>query len=162
MNVLGMKVTLNIDETVVQAYESVSRGGLPYAVFCYDEHTIRVASLGDADYHWDDLMANFSPQDICWLLVNVEYRTMDGGRRSKLCLVRWVPDTLRRDGFRESVLLKQCGIYGEQTLRQIMPSVTTTIQANDFDAVTYDAMLVKASRFERESIDSSWMPNFLQ
>ena len=157
-----MDITISIDETVLQAYGEVSRGRLPYAVFCFDGHCIYLRSLGDAQFHWDELLANFSPEDICWVLLNLEYRTTDGGKRSKLCLVRWVPDMLRRDTFRESVLLKQCGVYGESTLREVMPMVTTTIQANDFDAITYDAMLLKASRFEREPIDHSWIPTFLQ
>ena len=155
-----MNIALNVEQAVLQAYDDVSSGAASYAIFRYDGESIVVGAVGALDYRWSDLMAEFSDNDICWALVNVKYRTVDGGHRCKLALVMWVPD-LRRDSVRETVMLKQCGVYGQQTLKKSMGMASCTIQANDAEDVTYASMLEKASRFERDAIDKSWDAPFL-
>jgi hypothetical protein len=52
---------------------------------------IHVAHTSSADATFDDFVAALSDTQACWGVVGVSYTLHDGGHRSKLVLVNWIP-----------------------------------------------------------------------
>jgi cofilin len=144
------------DEECMQRYEEMKSGSAWRAVvfrLTNDEFMIVVDQTIPASAPFSEFRASFPDQDIRWALVDFPYRTTSGGIRSKLTFITWVPDTLRRETFRESVRVKSTGVIMSGVLLRDMRAVVCKMQANDQDDLAPRTMLDKVSKFDRDTVD---------
>ena len=99
------------------------------------------------------LLANLPDQDPRWLVLNFPYMTTYGGRRNKVALVSWCPDTLTRQTMKESARIKMSAVTCFGTVKKAFKGADCSIQANDIEDLSWSAVLAKVSRFERDAVD---------
>jgi len=109
--------------------------------------------LNEKDCTYNSIIESLPDNDTRWLLINIKYRTMDGGERTKLTFVAWIPDSIRRVSLKESARVKTNGLFYSQCLKPLFPNVICFITANDFDDMKLDAIIQKASKYERERVN---------
>lgn len=76
-------------------------------------------------------------------------------QRSKLTLINWVPDAIDRGSAKENVKAKMLAIIRTKYLKQDMPGIICTIQANVLQDLDQEEVLERVSKFERDSVDTS-------
>ena len=87
--------------------------------------------------------------------MNLPYETEIGAKRLKSLFISWVPDALSRTSFRETVRQKSNGVYWAGLVKSQLESVDCLYQANAADDLQPPAFLARASRFERDQVDSA-------
>ena len=98
----------------------------------------------------------FDSQHIAWAAVNFPYKTLNGGLRNKLLFATWVPDTLRRDTFKETIRLKSSAVFfGESLKKAAVTDGAKHYQANHPSDLEVAAVLSKVAEFERDPVDPS-------
>lgn len=110
------------------------------------------ASTSLADSH-AALLALLPEQEPRWLVLNFPYRTTSGGRRNKIALVSWCPDTLTRPTMKESARIKMSAVTCFGSVKRACKGADCSIQANDLEDLSWSAVLAKVSRFERDAVD---------
>ena len=78
---------------------------------------------------------------------------MDGGSRSKLSFVTWVPDSMDLGSFKKTIKAKQLSVMYAGMLKKEMPAVVCFLQANDLDDVSANELLHRVSKFEKSPVD---------
>ena len=99
------------------------------------------------------MVAKLPADDYRWALVNVQFETTGGGKRSKMTLVTWVPDSIARGSARETVKAKSLGVMYTKLLKKEMDGVVCFIQANDYDDISEQEVLERVSKFERDPVN---------
>jgi hypothetical protein len=102
----------------------------------------------------DDFVKQFDPQQIAWALMLLPYRTTNGGIRNKLLFATWVPDTLSRATFKETIRLKSSAVFFSAGLKKAAARDGAKMyQANDPSDLKVHAVLDTVAKFERDPID---------
>ena len=75
--------------------------------------------------------------------------------------MRWCPDTLTRDNFKESARVKTSAVTFANIIRKEFTQVTFNYQANDHSDLTREALLSKLSKYERDTVDQECINEML-
>ena len=107
---------------------------------------IVVDTVGTKDEYptHEDLVAALPSDEPRWVAFNFSYETT-GGARSKTCLINWVPADASRVGKMQAALWMN-------NIKQALDGIQCIVQAGDVSECDYEAVLDRASRFEREEI----------
>merc|ERR1711964_1741 len=111
-----------------------------------DESEIVVDKLGEKGTKYEEFLKEFPDNEIRWAIVDVKYSTVDGGKRNKVAFITWVPDSLTRATFRETIRVKSNGVMFSSLLKKPCKGYTRVIQANDLDDLEERAVIEKVSR----------------
>jgi len=103
----------------------------------------------------NNLRSKLSDQHPMWAMYNFPYVVAGGGKRNKTAMIRWCPDTLTRDSFKESARVKMIAVTCGSAIKKQLKGSDCNIQANSLDEITFDEVLTQVSRHEREEIDSN-------
>lgn len=148
-----------VSDATWAAYATVTKGKAFAAVFALDadESEIIVKATVEASPsggQWPALRQNFGPQEVVWAAISFPYTTSSGGQRSKFLFVTWVPDTLTRSTFKETVRLKSGGVMLAAELHQAAArDGGKKYQANgDADLEIWE-VLKTVAKFERDGVD---------
>ena len=74
-----------------------------------DKSALMITTIEHNDgSHPDQLQRNehlayLDPQNLAWFVMNVDYRTTDGGVRRKVVVMSWVPDSLQRETHKATI-----------------------------------------------------------
>lgn len=99
-------------------------------------------------------MEQFDPQQIAWAVILFPYTTTSNGIRSKLIFATWVPDTLKRGSFKETIRLKSSAIFfGGELKKAAARDGAKQYQANGPSDLGVRDVLSTVSKFEHDSID---------
>lgn len=101
---------------------------------------------------YSELLAALPNNDSRWVLLNAKYRTADGGHRSKLTLITWVPAGLTRASTMQRVKVKMTAVLHTKLLKAVMPGIVCNIHASDLEDLNPGEVLAKVSKFERELV----------
>ena len=166
MQVSNQIQTPTVNEDAWDAFRAVQshrKTGALAAVFGLNEadrdapviELVGRVDVGDA-HPWAKMTALLDAQELRWIALTLPYTTESGGQREKFCFVRWCSDNLTRDSFKESVRLKSGAVmFAAELAAAAHTAGATKIQANDYDDITIDAVLEKASKHERDAVDKS-------
>ena len=130
---------------------------------------IHVAHTSSADATFDDFVAALSDTQACWGVVGVSYTLHDGGHRSKLVLVNWIPGGCPRTQKMQYAMFTgalPAALTGAHTpipfysifLRTSLThpcmyaGIHCKMQANSRDDLEWSEVLQRVSRFEHSRI----------
>lgn len=150
--------TPTIDDSVLETYSTMSkRGGdhIHWCVFKHDEDAgvITLETTGDGPYA--DLVAALPEDDSRWALLNARYTTEGGGKRSKLTMITWIPDSIDRGSMKATIKAKTLPIMYTKLLKREMTGIVCNIQANVADSLEEEEVLQRVSKFEHDPVDTS-------
>ena len=91
-------------------------------------------------------------QNPSWIIYSVPYLTINGGKREKLIQINWIPDSIKRETFKESAKVKMHAVAQSGKIKKIVEGVPFMYQANSRNDLEFDLLLSKVSRFERDPI----------
>ena|SRR3990167_1669409 len=101
----------------------------------------------------NSLLSLLPDQNPSWVAYNFPYLTVGGGKRNKVAIINWVPDTLTRGSMKDSARVKMMAVCCNGKVKRELKGAVCFIQANCVDDLKYDLVLEKISRYEREPID---------
>jgi len=117
-----------------------------------DESEIVIAGTLNINEDYSNFISQFPDNDIRWAVLDFPYRTTNGGERSKLTLITWVPDTLVRENHKETARVKSNGVMMVGPFHEL-EGIQCKYQANDYDSLDRKNVLSKVAKFERDTID---------
>eukprot|EP00049_Salpingoeca_infusionum_P005884 m.98323 g.98323 ORF g.98323 m.98323 type:complete len:165 (+) comp13123_c1_seq1:226-720(+) len=146
-----------IGPEVWEAYQSVSKGQSLASVFVLSEDEKALVIKGTVEIGqgcWQQLLELLDPQQVAWCAINLPYMTVNGGKRGKFMCLTWVPDTLTRSTFKETVRIKSTSLMlmGE-LFKRFAQDGAKRIQANDETDTEIFSVLDAVSKFERDAVD---------
>lgn len=122
-----------------------------------DEREIILSHCSDASIKLLEshkyLLSLLPDQNPAWILYNFPYCTEGGGKRNKIAIINWVPDSLIRETLKESARVKMHAVSETGNIKKAIKSFDCSIQANSPDDLSYENIFSKISKFERETID---------
>ena len=101
----------------------------------------------------DNLTKLLSDQHPMWIAYNFPYLVQGGGKRNKVAIIRWCPDTLTRETLKESARVKMHAVGCGGKVKAALKGAVCFIQANSPEEVSFDVVMEKVSRHEREPIN---------
>lgn len=113
--------------------------------------------ISDHNNEHKNLIDKLPDQDPCWIAYNFEYRVQNGGKRNKVAIINWVPDTLVRETLKESARIKMMAVTRNGTIKGALRGAVCFIQGNCPEDLTFTKLLSKIAKFEREPIDYEWI-----
>ena len=106
-----------------------------------DKTSLTLESTGPKTATYDDFLKVLPKQDCRFAVFDFEF-TAEGGQRSKICFIQWSPDVA-------NVKSKMLYSASKDALKKKLVGIQTEIQATDESEISYQAVLDKASRFEK-------------
>eukprot|EP00039_Didymoeca_costata_P014252 m.228368 g.228368 ORF g.228368 m.228368 type:complete len:169 (-) comp15976_c1_seq38:360-866(-) len=97
-----------------------------------------------------DLLPDQYPR---WVVVNLPYQLASGREKSKIFLICWVPDTIKRATLKQSATAKTYGIMAMQDLKPRFEEVSFVLQANNKYDLDLSEVLQRCARYESDAID---------
>jgi Cofilin/tropomyosin-type actin-binding protein len=138
-----------LSDNAVETFDNFKLGkaGSSYLVFkLMGDGNIDIAKRGpETPVSWDELTKDEClPGEPCWIAYHFGYQT-DGGKRSKLMLVQWIPSDCG---------IKQKMVYAmwSNTVKQTLNGIACVVQAGGVSDLDHEEVLEKASKFERDAI----------
>ncbi|WP_411026941.1 hypothetical protein, partial [Salmonella sp. s55044] len=79
----------------------------------------------------------FSPEECCYVVMDIKWKNDIGAEKAKLVFIAWVPDT---------AVVKKRMLYAstQQDLIKKLDGIQVKVQANDSSDVTFDALKAAA------------------
>jgi hypothetical protein len=137
-------------------FKQINRGRCEWVVFelTPDESEICVKDFSSPnqdsyEMFLDTLIHDQQPR---WGLVNIRYRTVDGGKRCKTTFVAWIPDSLQREKTRETVRVKMQAVASTGLLKKIFTGYSCFVEANSREDLQHSEVLRRASKHEVDQI----------
>eukprot|EP01095_Lingulamoeba_sp_RSL-Kostka_P016940 TRINITY_DN854_c3_g1_i1.p1 TRINITY_DN854_c3_g1~~TRINITY_DN854_c3_g1_i1.p1 ORF type:complete len:164 (-),score=54.28 TRINITY_DN854_c3_g1_i1:6-497(-) len=124
-----------------------------------DETEVVVQDLGKTNEAlFNDMVERISdPQNPKWSIFNYNYKCIDGGKRSKVVLIHWCPNSLTRDTLKESARVKMMSLQVLSMIKKRCKGVVCFVEADSIEELSRDYIMEKVSRNEREAIDYSYI-----
>lgn len=94
-----------------------------------------------------------SGQHPCWIVMTISFLVSNGGKRDKTTLISWIPDTIHRETLKESAKVKMMSLGCSGALKKALKGVVCYVESNTPDELSFDYLLTKASKHEREPVD---------
>lgn len=101
---------------------------------------IAMTKEGPSETTWDDFVKQLDPTEPCWVTYSLQYKNSDGDKRTKLCLIQWIPS-------RASIKDKLQYAMWSKGLKTALAGVYTTIQAGDVDDLDMESVMEKLTKF---------------
>ena len=98
------------------------------------------------------LEERISPQNPAWIAMTISFYVENGGRRDKTVFITWIPDTIERETLKESARVKMMSLSCSGALKKVLKGVVCFIESNTPDELSFDYLLQKASKNEREPV----------
>ena len=148
-----------VQDECIQIYSKINSRNSPISFvtfkFNHDQTSIVINTVGKSnETPFSEFTNSFTNNEVAWGLINIEYQTTSKGMRSKLLFITWVPDDMQLSSFKETIKMKtQAIVEGRRLRKEYFRSFDSVVQANDFDEISLDYLLSKASKHERDEID---------
>ncbi|KAF9918098.1 cofilin [Lobosporangium transversale] len=88
---------------------------------------------------YDQFLEQLPQNDCLWAVYDFDYKTSEGGDRSKIIFFSWSPDNA-------SVKPKMLYASSKDALRRSLNGIATEIQGTDYSEVAYETVLEKVTR----------------
>ncbi|MEU8851964.1 actin depolymerization factor/cofilin-like domain-containing protein [Streptomyces sp. NPDC048564] len=88
---------------------------------------------------YDDFIADLPESECRWAAYDFEFEQEGGGKRSKLTLVSWAPETAR-------IKQKMAFASSKDALRRALVGIAIEIQGTEYSEVAYESVPDKANR----------------
>ncbi|KAJ1950667.1 cofilin [Linderina pennispora] len=106
-----------------------------------DQNTEIIVDKTSNEKEYDSFIADLPETECRWAVYDLEYDQGEG-KRNKILFVAWSPDQAK-------IKNKMLYASSKDALRKKLVGVATDVQATDYDEVSYESVLDKASRGAR-------------
>ena len=141
-------------------------GGRALAAALYlseDSHHIVAGPVVPRMAKWSDVVALLPDNDVCWILTNVYFATMGGGKRHKTVLCSYAPDDLTRKSYREAVQRKMSVALAAADFKHLPCFANASVfmhQCRGPADLDVNTVVEKASKFEMGTVDPTSVEKF--
>ena len=131
---------VNVDDAVVHAFNQLKMGHyLRYAIFKISDDFSRIEVSSTAETAtYDEFCASLPANDCRYGVYDFEYE-VDGGKRNKIVLFVWAPDSAK-------IKNKMLYASSKDNLKKMMVGIGSEVQATDASEIDYQVVLEKVTR----------------
>jgi len=102
------------------------------------DSTTIITEKKSEEQDYDTFLADLPEAECRWAIYDFEFEK-DGGIRKKLCFFMWTPDDAKTKN-------KMLFASSKEALKRALVGVPVEIQATDYEEVSYQSVLEKASK----------------
>ena len=109
-----------------------------YIIYKLNESGTEIVIDEKVDYSelYSSMIEKLPSQEPRWIAANIRYKLKNGGERSKVAIITWVPDTITRATLKESARVKMMALNYSGMLKKACKGWQYQIQANCIDLAT--------------------------
>lgn len=135
-----MSTGIKVSDDVVAAFNDLKIGHKYRYVVCKiaDESEVVVETKADTSATYEDFVGSLPDDDCRYCVFDYEFEK-DGGKRNKILLITWAPDTAK-------IKPKMLYTGTHRSVKQKLVGIQVEIQATDNSEISEEAVIEKVNR----------------